>query len=79
MVTAYVAIKVEPGNESKLLQKLMKIKGIREAALSWGFCDILLKVEVESNKKLTDLVFLKIRKIPEVKETQTIIISEYIL
>lgn len=79
MVTAYVLMKVEPGKESEVWQNIAKIKGIREAALTWGFCDMLLKVNVESTKKLTDVVMYKLRKIPKVKDTHTIIVSEYLL
>jgi len=79
MVTAYVLVKVEPGKEGEIAEDIGKLKDIREAALTWGFCDILLKVDVESREKLSDLVFQGLRKIPGVKETQTIIVSEYIL
>jgi DNA-binding Lrp family transcriptional regulator len=79
MVRAYVTLQVEPGKEPDVGQNLMKIGGIAEAALTYGFCDILLKVDVESVEALKNMVFQKLRKIEGVRETQTIIVSEYLI
>ena len=76
MVTAYIIVKVEPGKEGDVTQELVKINGITEGTLTWGFSDVLLKVNVESDEKLKDIVFKIIRKIPGITDTETIIVSE---
>jgi len=78
-VIAYVSVKVDPGKEYDVAQEIGKIDGIAEAALTYGFSDILLKVNVESIEALNELVFNKIRKIQGIKDTQTVIVSEYLL
>jgi len=75
MVMAYVLVKVEPGKESGVAQEIVKIKGVREAAWTYGFCDILLKAEVESMEKLDKVIFKNLRKTPGVISTETIIVS----
>ncbi len=79
MVVAYVVVKVEPGREGEVTKKIVKVDGVTEGALTWGFSDILLKVNVESIDKLRDVVFNVLRKIPGINDTQTIIVSEYFL
>ncbi len=79
MVRAYICLKVEPGKEGKVAESLVKISGIAEAAWTYGFCDILLKVDVGSVEDLNDMVFHKVRAIEGVHDTQTIIVSEYLL
>jgi DNA-binding Lrp family transcriptional regulator len=72
---AYVLVKVEPGKESGVAQEIVKIKGVSEAAWTYGFCDILLKTEVESMEKLDKIMFKNLRKTPGVISTETIIVS----
>jgi DNA-binding Lrp family transcriptional regulator len=79
MVTAYVMVKVTPGQEWDVSQNIINVKGVSKAALTWGISDLFLKVDVESMEELKEIVFQEIRKIPGITDTQTIIVSEYIL
>ncbi len=79
MVTAYVIVKVYPGEENKVSQEILKIKGILEAAFTWGYSDMLLKVKTDSLEELREMIFNKLRKIPGINDTQTVIVSEYFL
>jgi len=72
---AYVLVKVEPGKESGVAQEIVKVKEVKEAAWTYGFCDILLKAEVESMPDLDKIVFRKLRRTPGVISTETIIVS----
>ena len=71
---AYVLVKVEPGKESGVAQEIVKIAGVTEASWTYGFCDILFRVEVSSIEEL-DKVVPKVRKIRGVSSTETIIVS----
>jgi len=75
MVIAYVLVKVEPGKESGVAQEIVRVKSVKEAAWTYGFCDILLKAEVESMPDLDKIVFNKLRRTPGVISTETIIVS----
>jgi DNA-binding Lrp family transcriptional regulator len=72
---AYVLVKVEPGKESGVAQEIVRVKAVKEAAWTYGFCDILLKAEVESMPDLDKIVFNKLRRTPGVISTETIIVS----
>ena len=72
---AYVAVKVSPGKENDVAGEIVKTEGVTEAAWTYGFCDILFKLEVESMQQLNNVVLKKVRKIPGVLATETIIVS----
>jgi DNA-binding Lrp family transcriptional regulator len=72
---AYVLVKVEPGKENVVAREIVKAKEVREAAWTYGFCDILLKAEAASINELDKIVFNRIRKTPGVLSTETIIVS----
>ena len=71
----YVLLKVRPRKESGVACEVVKIQGITEAAWTHGFCDILLKANVESLEELDQIVLKNIRKIPGVQSTETMIVS----
>jgi len=75
MVTAYVLVKVDPGKENMVAQEIVRVKEITSASWTYGFCDIIFKVSVESIQGLDEIVFNKVRKIPGVTSTETIIVS----
>jgi DNA-binding Lrp family transcriptional regulator len=79
MVVAYIIVKVDPGREGEVTEKIVEVHGVTEGALTWGYSDILLKVNVDSIEKLRNVIFNTIRKIPGINDTQTIIVSEYFL
>ncbi len=72
---AYVLVKVEPGKESEVAQEIVRVKEIREAAWTYGFCDILLKAEVKSTQELDRTVLKRLRNTPGVASTETMIVS----
>jgi len=76
MPEAIVLINTDIGAEEEVLQHLMKIEGVKEAYVVYGVYDIIAKINVESTEKLKDIVTSKIRKIPKVRSTLTMIIVE---
>jgi len=72
---AYVLVKCRPGRDSGVAQETVKIDGVMEAAWTYGFCDILLKLNIGSVEKLNDIVFNKIRKMHGVESTETLMVS----
>jgi DNA-binding Lrp family transcriptional regulator len=72
---AYVLLKVQPGKESGVACEVVKTKGVTEAAWTYGFCDILFKVNVGSVEELNKVLLKRVRKIPGVQSTKTITVS----
>jgi DNA-binding Lrp family transcriptional regulator len=76
MPRAFVLFNVESGSEDKTLQELQKIDGIQEAYVSYGVYDLIAKVKADTMEKLKDTVTHKLRTIPNVRSTLTLIMME---
>ncbi|MFQ5475037.1 MAG: Lrp/AsnC ligand binding domain-containing protein [Candidatus Nanoarchaeia archaeon] len=65
----------EAVDERKVLDSLVELEEVAEAHLVFGEWDILLKAECMSPALFSAFVLDKIRSIPEVKMTSTMIIA----
>ena len=74
MNIAYVAIHCETGKESPIIRKLMEIKGVSEVTGTLGLYDIIAKVEAQDSKELESIITTKIRRIPNVLTTMTLMV-----
>lgn len=75
MVVAYSLIKTEFGKDYRVLALVKRRKEVEEVALTYGAFDLVAKIEVGSPEALDTFIFDVLRKIPEVKETMTLITS----
>ncbi|OYT42777.1 MAG: AsnC family transcriptional regulator [Candidatus Aenigmarchaeota archaeon ex4484_224] len=73
MVLAYILMQIQPGKEKKIIDKLSKIKEVKETHLLYGEYDLIAKVEFEDMKKLNEFVMNVLRKQNGVKVTSTMI------
>lgn len=73
---AYVLLGVQPNTEEKVYDKLKKLKEVRQVNLMFGSWDVLAMVEVASTQALNEFMLEKIRKIPEVSLTATMIVAK---
>lgn len=71
-VTAYILLTVETGMEYDVIDLISKVPGIREATITYGMWDMVVKVEVSSLPELDKLV-TKVRQIKGVEQTTTLI------
>ena len=76
MTVVYILINAELGMEEDLLQELRKMENIKEAYLTYGVYDVIVKVEAENMENLKELVAFKIRRMKEVKNTLTMTVAE---
>ncbi|MCD6324166.1 MAG: Lrp/AsnC ligand binding domain-containing protein [Desulfurococcales archaeon] len=76
MSSAIVLINTEIGAESEVINALSKIDGVKEIYEVYGMYDIVIKVEAPSHEALRELVINKVRKIPQVRGTTTMIVIE---
>jgi len=76
---AFVLIEVKMGKEEQVLSELLKLNEVKEAHVITGKMDIMAVIEVDreivapSDKTVADLVTHRIRTIPGVHETDTMI------
>ena len=77
MNIAYVLVQSAIGHEMEVLSDLLKIQFVKEAKGTFGYYDILVKVEADSEKEIEKIITKKIRKVKNVNTTTTLsVISE---
>ena len=77
MNIAYVLVQSTIGHEMEVLSDLLKIQFVKEAKGTFGYYDILVKIEANSEKEVENIITKKIRKVNNVNTTTTLsVISE---
>jgi DNA-binding Lrp family transcriptional regulator len=74
-VLAYILFKVGSGTEREVAQKLIEFDEVLQADIIFGEYDVLAKMSTEDLESLEDFVSEKIRTVPNVLVTSTMIIS----
>ena len=72
MATAYVLINCELGSEESVISELKSIDGVIEVHGTFGAYDILVKIESDQVEKLRETITWKVRKIPKIRSTLTL-------
>ena len=77
MNIAYVLVQSTIGHEMEVLNALLKIDLIKEAKGTFGYYDILIKIEASSEKEIERVITKNIRKVKTIIATTTLsVISE---
>ena len=77
MNIAFVLVQSTIGHEIEVLHDLLKIQYVKEATGTFGYYDILVKIEAETEKEIEKIITKKIRKVKNVNTTTTLsVISE---
>ena len=77
MNISYVLVQSTIGHEMEVLSDLLKIDLIKEARGTFGYYDILVKIEAPSDKEIVRVITKNIRKVKNINSTTTLsVISE---
>ena len=77
MNIAYVLVQSTIGHEMEVLSDILKIDLVKEAKGTFGYYDILVKIEASSEKEIEMVITKKIRDVKNVNTTTTLsVISE---
>ncbi len=77
MNIAYVLVQSTIGHEMEVLNDLLKLDLVKEAKGTFGYYDILAKIEATSEKEIEKIITKKVRKVKNVNTTTTLsVISE---
>ena len=77
MNISYVLVQSTIGHEMEVLSDLLKIDLIKEAKGTFGYYDILVKIEATSEKETERVITKNIRKVKNIIATTTLsVISE---
>jgi DNA-binding Lrp family transcriptional regulator len=74
-VLAYVLFKVGSGTEREVCQKLIEFDEVLQADIIFGEYDVIAKIATQDLSELEEFVSEKIRNVPNVLVTSTMIIS----
>ncbi len=74
-VLAYVLFKVASGTEREVAQKVIEFDEVIQADIVFGEYDVIARLTTENLNKLEEFVSQKVRTIPNVLVTSTMIIS----
>ena len=72
MAIAYVLINCELGSEESVISELKSIEGVIEVHGTFGAYDILAKVKSDQVETLREIITWKLRKIPKIRSTLTL-------
>jgi len=69
---AYVLVQCKIAHEMEVLKALLAIDIVKEAKGTFGYYDILVKIQAETHDIITEIITKKIRSIPNVTTTTTL-------
>jgi len=73
---AYVQIALDGANETDVYAKLKALPEVKETHILFGEWDVIVKLELSAPEALGTFVMDKIRSLPGVKLTSTMIIAK---
>ncbi len=72
MSKAFVLVNTDLGSEGQLQSELKKVEGIVGVHQVYGVYDVVVEVEAESDQKLKEIIFSRIRPLKHVRSTLTL-------
>ncbi len=76
MPSAYVLITCDLGSEENIIKEIRGIADVKEVKGIYGAYDIILTFESNSIEALKNTITWKIRRIPQVRSTITLMVIE---
>ncbi len=76
MPSAYVLITSDLDSEENVIKEIRGLDNVKEVEGTYGVYDSIVKVESNSMEALKETITLKIRKIPQVRSTITLMVIE---
>jgi len=73
MKITYVLINCDPGFEKEIIESLKHMDYVKEVRGTFGIYDIIAKIEDLEGIKVKEIITMKIRKLPHVRSTLTLI------
>jgi DNA-binding Lrp family transcriptional regulator len=73
METLYLLVEIEVGKLDEVLRRMKAVPGVTEVQAVTGPFDLIVKVEAPHINEALDTVVHKIRRIPGLKSTETLV------
>jgi DNA-binding Lrp family transcriptional regulator len=72
MSKAFVLVNTDLGSENDVKSELKKVEGIVGVHEVYGVYDLMIEIEADSQEKVKEIVFSRIRKLKNVRSTLTL-------
>jgi DNA-binding Lrp family transcriptional regulator len=73
METLYLLVEIEVGKAEEVLRRMKAVPGVTEVQAVTGPFDLIVKVQAPHINDALDTVVHKIRRIPGIKSTETLV------
>ena len=73
MITGLVLVRLQAGKETQALAKIKEVKGISHVSAVYGRWDLVVDIEADDLPMMSRLVVDKLRSIPGVFATETLV------
>jgi len=75
-IEAYIMMNIKSGYEDEVCEKLTNYKEVEEVSTIYGEYDAIIKVKTEDMKTLDSFIITKLRSIPNIFLTATMLIAK---
>jgi DNA-binding Lrp family transcriptional regulator len=76
MPTAYILVNCTLGSEENIISEIAKLSDVKEVRGTYGVHDIFVKVKSDNTETMNHVITNKIRKIPGITSTVTLVVIE---
>src|SRR3569623_1260591 len=76
MPTSYILVNCTLGSEEKIISEIAKLLDVKEVRGTYGVHDIFVKVKSDNTEAMNHTITNKIRKIPGITSTGTLVVIE---
>jgi DNA-binding Lrp family transcriptional regulator len=76
MPTSYILVNCTLGSEEKIITEIAKLLDVKEVRGTYGVHDIFVKVKSDNTETMNHTITNKIRKIPGITSTVTLVVIE---
>ncbi len=76
MPTAYILANCTLGSEERIINELTKLTDVKEVRGTYGVHDIFVKVRTNDTESMNNTITNRIRKIPGITSTVTLVVIE---
>ncbi|RLG80610.1 MAG: Lrp/AsnC family transcriptional regulator [Thermoprotei archaeon] len=76
LAKAIVLIQTDIGAETRVMEELYKIPEVVDVYIVYGIYDIVVMIEADSLEKIREIITNRIRKLPEIRTTSTMVVVE---
>jgi len=75
-VLAYVLVTLNPGTEKDILKKISHLNEVTRVSMMYGEYDAIIKVCAETLEQLNEFLTDKLRVLPDIFQTATLIVAK---